>query len=175
MANEIEVKVPDIGGANQVDVIEILVKVGDQIEVDTPLVTLESDKASMEIPSTSAGTVTKINLKVGDKVSEGDVILMATSETQSEAPKEVAPVNAQPSEAPKPEQKAAAKPVEHKSQTVEVTVPDIGGATDVDVIDVLVKPGMSIEQDQALVTLEGDKATMDIPSPHAGVVKELKN
>lgn len=174
MANEIEVKVPDIGGANQVDVIEILVKVGDQIEVDTPLVTLESDKASMEIPSTSAGTVTKINLKVGDKVSEGDVILMATSETQSEAPKEVAPVNAQPSEAPKPEQKAAAKPVEHKSQTVEVTVPDIGGATDVDVIDVLVKPGMSIEQDQALVTLEGDKATMDIPSPHAGVVKELK-
>ena len=75
MANEIEVKVPDIGGSAQVDVIEILVKVGEQIAVETPLVTLESDKASMEIPSPIAGIVTKINLKVGDKVSEGSIPL----------------------------------------------------------------------------------------------------
>ena len=94
MANEIEIKVPDIGGANKVDVIEVLVKVGDQIEIDTPLITLESDKASMEIPSTSAGVVSKIKVKVGDKVSEGDVIILATSEEKSqvEAPKETKPV-----------------------------------------------------------------------------------
>lgn len=155
MANEIEIKVPDIGGANKVDVIEVLVKVGDQIEIDTPLITLESDKASMEIPSTSAGVVTKINVKVGDKISEGDVILVAKSEGLT------------PAEAPKAKSAAVA-------QIVEVTVPDIGAANDVDVIDILVSPGATVEKDQALITLEGDKATMDIPSPYAGVIKELK-
>lgn len=172
MANEIEINVPDIGGANKVDVIEVLVKVGDQIEVDTPLITLESDKASMEIPSTSAGVVTKINIKVGDKISEGDVILVAKSEgaAPAEAPKTESPVVQEQKiieEAPKAKPTAAA-------QIVEVTVPDIGGANDVDVIDILVSPGVTVEKDQALITLEGDKATMDIPSPYAGVIKELK-
>ncbi|MDR3442331.1 MAG: dihydrolipoyllysine-residue acetyltransferase [Legionella sp.] len=87
MANEIEVKIPDIGGSAQVDVIEVMVKVGDKIEVDTPLVTLESDKASMEIPSPAAGTVTKISLKVGDKVGEGNLILMLAADSIAEAPK----------------------------------------------------------------------------------------
>lgn len=173
MANEIEVKVPDIGGANQVDVIELLVKAGDKIDVDTPLITLESDKASMEIPSPLAGTVSKISVKTGDKVSEGDLILWVTSEQTAEAPK-AEPVVEKPQAAPAAEPAKTAAPVSNKTQTIDVAIPDIGGATDVDVIDVLVKPGMVVEKDQALATLEGDKATMDIPSPYAGTVKEVK-
>lgn len=106
MAKEIEIKVPDIGGANKVDVIELLVKEGDHIEVDTPLITLESDKASMEIPSPSAGIVSKISVKVGDKVSEGDVILLAKSE-------QVAVTSAKESSPAEPETK---KPVEELAQ-----------------------------------------------------------
>lgn len=170
MANEIKITVPDIGGANHVDVIEILVKEGDLIELDTPLITLESDKASMEIPSTGAGIVSKISVKVGDKVSEGDLILIALSEEKAQAKtkqvieEEVKPVEKQA----ELEQKRSA------TQVLEVTIPDIGGATDVDVIDILVNVGDKVEKDQALVTLEGDKATMDIPSPFAGTIKELK-
>lgn len=172
MANEIEVKIPDIGGATQVDVIEIMVQVGDQIEVDTPLITLESDKASMEIPSPVAGKVTKLKIKVGDKVSEGDVILLATVE-KSEAEAESAP------QAPKSEEK---KETEEKPQTAqekksnsvnEVKIPDIGGATQVDVIEVMVKVGDQIEIDTPLITLESDKASMEIPSPVAGKVTNL--
>jgi pyruvate dehydrogenase E2 component (dihydrolipoamide acetyltransferase) len=174
MANETEIKVPDIGGANQVDVIEILVKAGDKIDVDTPLITLESDKASMEIPSPLAGTVSKISVKTGDKVSEGDLILWVSSDKAAEAPK-AEPVAEKSLTAPAAaEPVKTAAPVSNKAQTIDVAIPDIGGATDVDVIDVLVKPGMVIEKDQALATLEGDKATMDIPSPYAGTVKEVK-
>jgi pyruvate dehydrogenase E2 component (dihydrolipoamide acetyltransferase) len=168
MANDIEIKVPDVGGANQVDVIEIMVQVGDAIEIDTPLITLESDKASMEIPSPSAGVITKIKVQVGDKVSEGDIILMTKSVNLS---------HTQSEEKNLPEQEVAVKPLE-KSKTVslvrEVFVPDIGGATDVEVIDILVTPGTSVEKDVALITLEGDKATMDIPSPLAGTIIEIK-
>lgn len=174
MANEIEIKIPDIGGATQVDVIEILVKVGDQISVDTPLITLESDKASMEIPSPVAGIISRITLKVGDKVSEGDVILVASTEQVAAIPK-----NETLTETPQinksHETVQETKPItSNTNRTVEVTIPDIGGATDVDVIDILVKPGMTVEKDQALITLEGDKATMDIPSPYSGIIKEIK-
>lgn len=173
MANEIEIKVPDIGGANQVDVIELLVKVGDQIEVDTPLITLESDKASMEIPSSSAGVISNIKVKVGDKVSEGDLILVLEAEGQTTKTQEADNTDSEIKSPAESEQKQV-KSQEQKVQEVEVSVPDIGGATDVDVIDVLVKPGMDVDKDQALITLEGDKATMDIPSPYAGVIKEVK-
>jgi pyruvate dehydrogenase E2 component (dihydrolipoamide acetyltransferase) len=168
MANEIEIKIPDIGGADQVDVIEILVKVGEEISIDTPLITLESDKASMEIPSSKAGVITKITVKVGDKVSEGDTILMVKTE-QAKVEDKAPPV------ATNAEQKAPEVPKQTntKPQSIQVCIPDIGGATDVDVIDILVKPGMHIEKDEALVTLEGDKATMDIPSPYSGIVKEI--
>ncbi len=172
MANEIKIKVPDIGGASNVDVIEILVKIGDNIDIDTPLITLESDKASMEIPSTSSGIISAINVKIGDKVSEGDVILVAKSEekTQLEESKDekVAEKASIVEEKPTQEKQAII------SQLLEVCIPDIGGATDVDVIDIMVKPGEQVEKDQALITLEGDKATMDIPSPYAGTIKELK-
>ena len=175
MANEIEIKIPDIGGATQVDVIEILVQVGEEISVDTPLITLETDKASMEIPSPNAGTITKISVKVGDKVSEVDAILLIQTAEDSKEVKEPAlsskvekPAAELPSETAKPVTK------NNQPQSLEVSIPDIGGATDVDVIDILVKPGMQIEKDDALITLEGDKATMDIPSPYSGTVKALK-
>ncbi|HAT8180315.1 TPA: dihydrolipoyllysine-residue acetyltransferase [Legionella pneumophila] len=163
MTKESEIKIPDIGGATQVDVIEILVKEGDLIEVDTPLITLESEKASMDIPSPISGTVKQILVKVGDKVSEGDLIIKTESEKQS--------LQVKSEEQPVDTKTTASTP---DSKTLEISIPDIGGATDVDVIDILVKPGMEIEQDQALITLEGDKATMDIPSPYAGKVMEMK-
>ncbi|MGL6030180.1 MAG: dihydrolipoyllysine-residue acetyltransferase [Legionella sp.] len=173
MANEIEIKIPDIGGS-KVDVIEILVKEGEQIDIDTSLITLESDKASMEIPSPAAGIIKKIMLKVGDKVEEGDVILVATAaadtNSDSQATKE-------PSQVAEVITESVTSPTSTQAvhlQTIDVTIPDIGGATNVDVIEIQVKLGDTVEKDQALVTLEGDKATMDIPSPYAGVVKELK-
>lgn len=173
MANEIEIKIPDIGGS-KVDVIEILVKEGDHIDIDSSLITLESDKASMEIPSPAAGIIKKIMLKVGDKVAEGDIILVATAEANEqvdnqptqERPQTVEPAAAS-SHSPAPAPAAS-------SQALEVTIPDIGGATNVDVIEIQVHIGDAVEKDQALITLEGDKATMDIPSPFAGVVKEIK-
>lgn len=172
MANEIEIKIPDIGGAAKVDVIELLVKVGDQIEIDTPLITLESDKASMEIPSSTAGTISKIAVKLGDKVSEGDVILLVQSEKESEKPKETA-IEKAPEIKQTNEKKSTEAPIATASQVMQVTIPDIGGATDVDVIDILVATGDSVEKDQALITLEGDKATMDIPSPYSGTIKKI--
>ncbi len=175
MANEIEIKVPDIGGATQVDVIEVLVKVGDELSVDTPLITLESDKASMEIPSPHAGKVSKIQVKVGDKVSEGDVILLIQTEQTSEKMEATAKETTETQKLSADVAEKTEKPAMHpgQSQLVDVVIPDIGGATDVDVIDILAKPGMQVEKDQALITLEGDKATMDIPSPYSGTVKTV--
>lgn len=176
MANEIEIKIPDIGGAAQVDVIELLVKVGDTISKETPLITLESDKASMEIPSPTSGVVKKIYVKVGDKVSEGDLILLVSNiETPESSGVSEAPQKTVSSET------SSSLPIENigssdvnQKRDIEVIVPDIGGVTDVDVIDIAVKIGDLIEKEQALITLEGDKATMDIPSPYSGTVKEIK-
>ncbi|CZH41557.1 TPA: dihydrolipoyllysine-residue acetyltransferase [Legionella pneumophila] len=179
MTKESEIKIPDIGGANQVDVIEILVKEGDQIEVDTPLITLESEKASMDIPSPISGTVTQILVKVGDKVSEGDLIVKAKSDTTtniSSSQEQKAEPEKQNLQTRAEEQSVDTKATASTpgSKDIEISIPDIGGANDVDVIDILVKPGMEVEKDQALITLEGDKATMDIPSPYAGKVIEMK-
>jgi len=173
MADEIEIKVPDIGGATDVEVIEILVKPGDDISTDASLVTLESDKASMEIPASKSGKISQIKVKVGDRVSEGDVILTLIGEEEPHK-SEIKP---------EPEKKASEKLVKQeektkpasapKSEKMNVKVPDIGGATDVDVIEIMVKAGDKIEIDQSLITLEGDKATMDIPSPAAGTIESI--
>ena len=175
MADDITIKIPDIGGATDVDVIEILVKPGDHIKKDAPLLMVESDKASMEIPSPSAGSIKKIVVKVGDKVCEGDVILMLASDDVASADKDT--------KTPIPENKQEEKPVESSkksepvvsttSRKLDVMIPDIGGATDVDVIEILVKAGQSVEKGQSLVTLEGDKATMDIPAPASGMVETI--
>jgi len=172
MSNEI--KIPDIGGATDVDVIEVMVKPGDEINVDDSLITLETDKASMEIPSPVAGIVKEVLVKVGDKVAEGITIL--TVEASSQAIEETpSPVQSgdehlqQAVESPKEPLTSAAT-----QETIkQVVIPDIGDAKDVDVIEVMVKAGDEVSQEQALLTLEGDKATMDIPSPFAGTVESV--
>nr|WP_178132322.1 MULTISPECIES: dihydrolipoyllysine-residue acetyltransferase [unclassified Pseudomonas] len=167
------IRVPDIGNG-QGEVIELLVKVGDKIEAEQSLLTLESDKASMEIPAPKAGVVKSIKVKVGDTLKEGDEILEleaegGATETQAEAP---APAAEEPKAAPA----AAPEPAPRASggggvQTVRV--PDIGNGQG-EIIELMVKVGERIEADQSLLTLESDKASMEIPSPAAGVVKALK-
>ncbi|WP_176055535.1 dihydrolipoyl dehydrogenase [Paraburkholderia caribensis] len=162
----VEVKVPDIGDFKDVDVIEVNIKPGDTIEKEQSLLTLETDKASMEVPSEAAGTVKEVRVKAGDKVSQGTVI--ATVETSGEAKAAREPEKAAPAPAP------AAAPAAGGGGVQEIKVPDIGDYKDVPVIEVAVKVGDRVEKEQSLVTLESDKATMDVPSPAAGVVKELK-
>jgi pyruvate dehydrogenase E2 component (dihydrolipoamide acetyltransferase) len=164
------IKVPDIGSSNPVDVIEILVKVGDVIAIDTPLITLESDKASMEIPSSEAGVVKSIQVKVGDKVKMGDSILtIEVQSTESQKASEPSPTPETPiAQAPK-----IAEPISTSVTEESICVPDIGSSNAVDVIEIMVKVGDSIDVDTPLITLESDKASMEIPSPKAGVVKSI--
>ncbi len=170
----VEVKVPDIGDFKEVEVIELMVKVGDTIKVDQSLVTVESDKASMEIPSSQAGIVKEIRVKVGDKVAEGSLLLIVeASGAGAAAAPAAAPAAAAPAAAPAPAAAAAPAPAA-SAGPVEVKVPDIGDFKEVEVIEVLVKVGDTIAKDQSLVTVESDKASMEIPSSHAGVVKEVK-
>jgi pyruvate dehydrogenase E2 component (dihydrolipoamide acetyltransferase) len=168
MSQAIEVKVPDIGDYTDIPVIEVLVKVGDTVEKEQSLVTLESDKATMDVPSSAAGVVKEVKVKVGDNVSEGALIVVleaAESGAAAAAPKAA--------QAPAQE-KAAAPAASSGGGSVEVKVPDIGDFKDIPVIEVNVKVGDKVEKEQSLVTLESDKATMDVPSPAAGTVKELK-
>ncbi len=166
----IDVKVPDIGDFDEVAVIELLVKVGDTVKAEQSLITVESDKASMEIPSSTAGVVKELKVALGDKVKEGSVVLVVEAAGDAAAPAAApAPVAAAPVAAPAP---AAAAPA--ASGPVQVLVPDIGDFKDVAVIEVLVKAGDKIALEQSLITVESDKASMEIPSSHAGVLKELK-
>ena len=168
----VEVKVPDIGDFKEVEIIELMIKVGDTIKVDQSLITVESDKASMEIPSSAAGVVKEIKVKVGDKVAEGSLLLLleADGAGAAAAPAAAAPAPAAAAPAPAP---AAAAPAA-SAGPVEVKVPDIGDFKEVEVIEVMVKVGDTIKVDQSLLTVESDKASMEIPSSHAGVVKEVK-
>ena len=171
MSQIVEIKVPDIGGNENVDIIAVEVKVGDTVAVDDTLITLETDKATMDVPSDAAGVVKEIKVKVGDKISEGGVILLLESgaAAAAEAPA-AAPVQEAAPAAPVAEP-AAATPA--ASGSVTVTVPDIGGHSGVDVIAVEVKVGDTVAEDDTLITLETDKATMDVPSTAAGVVKAV--
>ncbi|WP_288843733.1 dihydrolipoyllysine-residue acetyltransferase, partial [uncultured Deefgea sp.] len=169
-SNLIEVKIPDIGGHAGVDVIEVFVKVGDTIEKEQSLIALETDKATMEVPSTHAGVIKEMKIKVGDKASEGDVVLLLEVSEAAPAP---APAAAAAPVAAVAAAPAAAAPAA-SGGVVEVKVPDIGGHAGVDVIEVFVKVGDVIEKEQSLIALETDKATMEVPSTHAGVVKEIK-
>ena len=180
MSNLIEVKIPDIGGHSGVDVIEVFVKPGDSIKVDDALVTLETDKATMDVPSTVAGVVKEVKIGVGSKVSEGDVVVLveagavaaaaaAAAAPVAAAPAAVAaPVAAAPAAVAAPA--AAVTPAPAASASVTIVVPDIGGHSNVDVIDVAVKVGDEIKLDDTLITLETDKATMDVPATAAGTI-----
>lgn len=174
MADLKEARVPDIGSEN-VPVIEVLVKPGDKVTKEQGLVTLESDKATMEVPAPFAGTVKEIKLKVGDEVSEGTLIAIIEAEGEAAAP---APKPAAaPAKAEAPAKAAAAAPAPAPAPggggVQEVKVPDIG-SEDVPVIEILVKVGDTVSKDQGLITLESDKATMEVPAPFAGLVKEIK-
>jgi len=182
----LEVKVPDIGDFKDVEVIEVLVKPGDRVAAEQSLVTVESDKASMEIPSSTAGVVKEMKVKVGDKVNEGSLLLLleagdgappvedsddrgvlvAEGVAATRVPAELAqPQAAGPAPAPAPSAGAAGP--------VDVAVPDIGDFDEVAVIEILVKAGDPVKVEQSLITVESDKASMEIPSSHAGVVEEV--
>ena len=168
-ASVIEVAVPDIGSDDEVDVIDVLVSVGDSVEKEDGLITLETDKATMDVPSTHAGIVKEVFISTGDKVKEGTLVIkLETSEAGASAPAETAPA-AETTPAPV----AESAPVAAASETIEVAVPDIGSDDEVDVIDVLVSVGDSVEAEDGLITLETDKATMDVPSTHAGTITEV--
>jgi pyruvate dehydrogenase E2 component (dihydrolipoamide acetyltransferase) len=181
MGQLVEVKVPDIGDFKEVEVIEVLVKPGDTVALDQSLVTVESDKASMEIPSSAAGVVKELKVKIGDKVSEGALLLLLDA-TDKPAAGAAADAPASQSAAPAPaaaQAPVAAPPAPAPTRAADgeatvVSVPDIGDFKDVEVIEILVKPGDTVDKDQSLITVESDKASMEIPSSSAGVVKELK-
>ena len=166
----IEVQVPDIGDFDEVTVIELMVKVGDTVKAEQSLITVESDKASMEIPSSTAGVVKEMRVALGDKVKQGSVVLVVEAAGESAAPA-AAPVAAA---APAPVAAPVAAAAPAATGPVQVHVPNIGDFKDVAVIEVMVKPGDTIKAEQSLITVESDKASMEIPSSHAGVLKELK-
>jgi pyruvate dehydrogenase E2 component (dihydrolipoamide acetyltransferase) len=172
----IEVKVPDIGDFKDIAVIELLVQPGQAVKAEQSLVTVESDKASMEIPSSASGVVKELRVKLGDKVSQGSVlaVLEGSADTAPSTPAVATgspPAQAAPSmgreEAPQPAAQQQAGPV-------EVRVPDIGDFKDIAVIELLVKPGDVVKPEQSLITVESDKASMEIPSSAGGAVRELK-
>ena len=160
----IEINVPDIG-ADEVEVTEILVKVGDKVEAEQSLIVVEGDKASMEVPSPQAGVVKEIKINTGDKVETGSLIMIFDAEGAAEA----APAPAAEKKADAQAAPAAAAAAESK----EVNVPDIG-SDEVEVTEVLVKVGDKVEAEQSLIVVEGDKASMEVPAPFAGTVKEIK-
>jgi pyruvate dehydrogenase E2 component (dihydrolipoamide acetyltransferase) len=202
MANLIDIIVPDVG-EDEVEVIEILVAEGDSVDVEASIVTVESDKASMDIPCTEAGTIKSLKVKVGDKIKQGDVLGQMESgaaeskddkskseETKSEeskaddsekedsksddSKKDNAKSDDSKSETSKSEESKPAKSKSGGGKTIEVTVPDIGDASDVEIIEILVAEGDTVAAEDGLITLETDKATMDVPAPEGGKIASLK-
>ena len=181
MARE-TINVPDLGGAGEVEVIEIGVKAGDEIAVEDTLVVLESDKASMDVPSPRAGTVTAVLVTVGDSVSQGSAIVEievagdAVADTAAQTPEadDTTPPEPSPATAAAPEQPAAA-PADAAAPTTAQTValPDLGTGEAVDIIEIAVAVGAAVAAGETLMTLEGDKATMDVPSPYSGTITAL--
>src|SRR5512138_2971940 len=172
----VEVRVPDIGDFKDVSVIELLVKPGDEVKPEQGLITVESDKASMEIPSDAAGVVKEMKVALGDKVSQGSPVLVLESAGAAAPPPRVAPAAANESK-PAPAPSAAApspSPSAGGGAPVELRVPDIGDFKDVAVIEVFIKPGDSVKVEQSLITVESDKASMEIPADQGGVIKEVK-
>ena len=170
------IRVPDIGSGDG-EVIELFVKVGDRIEADQSILTLESDKASMEIPAPKAGIVKSLKIKLGDRLKEGDELLELEAEGAAAAPEAPAPAAA-PAAAEKPAAAPAAEapaaPAAPAAATIQdIHVPDIGSSGKAKIIEILVKAGDTVEADQSLITLESDKASMEIPSPAAGVVESI--
>ncbi len=190
MSNIVEVKVPDIGDFDNVEVIEVLVSEGDTIEAEQSLITVESDKASMEIPASASGKVKSLKVKVGDKVHEGSVILELESaqaqkpadkkesenapKTDPDEPKADSASDSNTADSGQQEREPAPQASSGTSRSATVVIPDIGDFDEVEVIEVLVNEGDSVEAEQSLITVESDKASMEIPSSESGTVKSLK-
>jgi pyruvate dehydrogenase E2 component (dihydrolipoyllysine-residue acetyltransferase) len=173
----IELTVPDLGGFDDIPVIEVLVKPGETIAKDAPLVTLESDKATMEVPASAAGVVKDVRVKIGDKVSQGSVLVTVESVDAAPAP----PNPPTPPNVPKTDAvgavaavAAATEETSARETVVELVVPDIGDFTAIPIIEVLVKAGDTIAPETPLITLESDKASMEVPATSGGVVREVK-
>ncbi|WP_278800445.1 dihydrolipoyllysine-residue acetyltransferase [Marinobacter nauticus] len=180
--SEQEIKVPDLGGADEVEIIEIIVSEGDSVEEEDPILTVESDKASVELPAPAAGKITKITVKVGDKVKEGDVIGMLAASGDAggsdDAADDKSEQTEEKSEAPSEARSEDAKPAPKKkksggSRTEVVKVPSLDGFEDVPVIEINVAEGDTVGEEDPLVTVESDKATMEIPSPYAGKIGKI--
>lgn len=188
MTDLIQVKVPDIGDADGADIIELLVAVGDKIEKETPLIVLETDKATMEVPSSHAGVIKSISAAVGEQVSNGDLILELSADVGAEESAEN--VNTEEKSQQQPQaavesknvseknEDTPSKPVESQpeavqAETIDIVVPDIGDASDVDVIEVLIVENQTVDKEQGLIVLETDKATMEVPSSNAGKVLQV--
>src|SRR5512146_1581369 len=178
----IDVKVPDIGDFKDVEVIELLVRPGDTVAAEQSLVTVESDKASMEIPSSAAGVVRELKVKLGDKVSQGSALAVLEGEAETESP---SPPRPSPGPAPQGGEAAMPSPApawagEGRAEggagasLIELKVPDIGDFKEVAVIEVFIKPGDAVKVEQSLVTVESDKASMEIPATHPGGVQEVR-
>lgn len=165
MSQIIDIPVPDIGDFKDVPVIEIFVKVGDTVKAEDPLISLESDKATMDVPAPHGGVVKAISVKVGDKVSEGSVVMQFNG---------AAGAAVAATEATKPSVSAPPAPVSSPAGLAEVRVPDIGDFKDVPVIEIFVKAGDTVKAEDPLMSLESDKATMDVPAPLGGVVQEIR-
>ncbi|MEM7278516.1 MAG: biotin/lipoyl-containing protein [Pseudomonadota bacterium] len=179
MTSKIEIRVPDIGDFSDVEVIELLVAVGDTVELEDGLVSLETDKATMDVPASAAGQIVSLEIAVGDTVNQGDVIAVVESAESSEEPVKVEPADtsddpAYAATAVLPETaKVALKESAGPAEEIDIRVPDIGDFSDVEVIEILVSPGDTVELDDGLVSLETDKATMDVPSSHAGTLSAV--
>ena len=171
----VEVRVPDIGDFKDVAVIELLVKPGDAVKAEQSLITVESDKASMEIPSNAAGVVKELKVALGDKVSEGSPLLVLEAANGAAAPATTAaPAQAQIPQVPERPAPAPQSAPAAAGGVRELLVPDIGDFKDVAVIELFVKPGDTVKPEQSLITVESDKASMEIPASHGGVIKEVK-
>ena len=175
MSNDTELKIPDLGDFNDVEVIEVLVAVGDRVNAEDGILTLETDKAAMDVPAPAGGVIKELRVGVGDSVNQGDVyaVLSAPAEVAAAAPEEddraFAKTEILAEEMALPPAAAGAPP-----DDVEIAIPDLGDFSDVDVIDVLVEIGDEVAVEDGLISLETDKAAMDVPSSHAGIVKEIR-
>lgn len=167
----LELRIPDIGGHSDVNVAEVYVKVGDKINIDDNMLMLETDKATMEVPAESAGVVVEVLVQVGSKVNEGDVFIKVQAEGATNVAAAPAVEAAPVVESPAP---VAAPVAVSASSLVNVTVPDLSGHHDVGIIELNVKVGDSIQEEDTIMTLETDKATMEVPSTASGVIKEIK-
>jgi pyruvate dehydrogenase E2 component (dihydrolipoyllysine-residue acetyltransferase) len=165
MSTEREILLPDIGDFDSVDVIEVAVKPGDHIDIEDTLITLESDKATMDIPSPAAGVVKELKVNVGDKVAKEAPILILSETVGEDKPAQAEPASTA---------QQSSNDDKESTQEQEIVVPDIGDFESVEVIDVVVKAGDEVEVESTLITVESDKATMDIPAPSAGRVKQVK-